>query len=52
MAYRSIAFDTSKSFALQLLKRAASTKEVPAEAVEGALLTVEQLSSLEENGAF
>ncbi|GIL88749.1 hypothetical protein Vretimale_17190 [Volvox reticuliferus] len=44
-AYRSVAFGNSASDAIQVLKRAAATKSVQPEIVEGALLTVEQLAA-------
>ncbi|GLI66571.1 hypothetical protein VaNZ11_010465 [Volvox africanus] len=44
-AYRSVAFGNSASDAIEVLKRAAATKSVQPEIVEGALLTMEQLAA-------
>ncbi|GLC41469.1 hypothetical protein PLESTB_001008400 [Pleodorina starrii] len=49
-SYRSIVSENSKPVAIQLLKRAAATKSVPPETVEGALLALEQISSQEKSG--
>ncbi|EFJ48173.1 hypothetical protein VOLCADRAFT_104865 [Volvox carteri f. nagariensis] len=47
--YRSNVSEVSKSNALQLLKRAAATKSIPAETVEGALLALEQIVAQEKS---
>ncbi|GFR42976.1 hypothetical protein Agub_g3975 [Astrephomene gubernaculifera] len=49
--YKSSSSSPSKADALQLLKRAAATKSVPAETVEGALLALEQFAAQEKTGS-